>query len=145
MPTVYPKMKQTNPKKPKSKPSPLNSAARYSGLAFQMIAIIIVGVWWGIKFLSLPNPPAAFSPLTMSCVNTEAICECIALPMYSFPDSNLGKIGLAISPFNHDVLYAAIELAQHNHTLYLLHQALRSRQVLCFGSMLLYLRQLLRA
>jgi photosystem II stability/assembly factor-like uncharacterized protein len=26
------------------------------------------------------------------------------------PDSNLGKIGLAVSPFNHDIVYAAIEL-----------------------------------
>ena len=40
---------QTKPKKPKSKPSQLNSYARYSGLAFQMIAIILVGVFGGIK------------------------------------------------------------------------------------------------
>ncbi len=41
--------KQSNPKKPKNKPSTLNSYARYSGLAFQMIAIILVGVFGGIK------------------------------------------------------------------------------------------------
>ena len=42
-------MKQSKPKNQKSKPSQLNSAARYSGLAFQMIAIILVGVFGGIK------------------------------------------------------------------------------------------------
>lgn len=36
-------------KKQKSSLSQLNSAARYSGLAFQMIAIILVGVFGGIK------------------------------------------------------------------------------------------------
>ncbi len=41
--------KEEKPKKPKSKPSPLNSYARYSGLAFQMIAIILLGVFGGIK------------------------------------------------------------------------------------------------
>ena len=40
---------QTKPKKPKSNPSQVNSYARYSGLAFQMIAIILVGVFGGIK------------------------------------------------------------------------------------------------
>ena len=41
--------KQYKPNKPKSSPSQLNSFARYSGLAFQMIAIILVGVFGGIK------------------------------------------------------------------------------------------------
>ena len=41
--------KQSNPKKSKSNPSKLNNYARYSGLAFQMIAIILVGVFGGIK------------------------------------------------------------------------------------------------
>lgn len=41
--------KQSKSKKPKSNPSPLNSYARYSGLAFQMIAIILAGVFGGIK------------------------------------------------------------------------------------------------
>ena len=41
--------KEANPKNRKSKPSPLNNAARYSGLAFQMIAIILAGVFGGIK------------------------------------------------------------------------------------------------
>ncbi len=42
-------MKQSKPKNPKSSHSQLNSAARYSGIAFQMIAIILVGVFGGIK------------------------------------------------------------------------------------------------
>ena len=42
-------MKQSKPKKPKNNRSQLNNAARYSGLAFQMIAIILVGVFGGIK------------------------------------------------------------------------------------------------
>ena len=41
--------KQPTQKKPKTNPSPLNNYARYSGLAFQMIAIILVGVFGGIK------------------------------------------------------------------------------------------------
>ena len=41
--------KESSPQKKKSSPSQLNSAARYSGLAFQMIAIILVGVFGGIK------------------------------------------------------------------------------------------------
>lgn len=41
--------KQPKPTKPKNKPSPLNSYARYTGIAFQMIAIILVGVFGGIK------------------------------------------------------------------------------------------------
>ncbi|MFC2081305.1 AtpZ/AtpI family protein [Bacteroidota bacterium] len=41
--------KQSKPIKKKSKPSSLNNYARYSGLAFQMIAIILVGVLGGIK------------------------------------------------------------------------------------------------
>ena len=41
--------KQRTQKKPKSNPSQLNNYARYSGLAFQMIAIILVGVFGGIK------------------------------------------------------------------------------------------------
>ncbi len=41
--------KHANPKKPKRSPSQLNNYARYSGLAFQMIAIILVGVFGGIK------------------------------------------------------------------------------------------------
>ena len=41
--------KQPKTTKPKSKQSPVNSYARYSGLAFQMIAIILVGVFGGIK------------------------------------------------------------------------------------------------
>lgn len=41
--------KQSNQKKPKNKRSTLNNYARYSGLAFQMIAIILVGVFGGIK------------------------------------------------------------------------------------------------
>jgi F0F1-type ATP synthase assembly protein I len=41
--------KQTSPKNQKSKPSQLNSYGRYSGLAFQMIAIILVGVFGGVK------------------------------------------------------------------------------------------------
>jgi F0F1-type ATP synthase assembly protein I len=41
--------KQSNPKKTKRKPSQLNNAARYSGIAFQMIAIILLGVFGGIK------------------------------------------------------------------------------------------------
>ena len=36
-------------KEQKSRPSQLNNYARYSGLAFQMIAIILVGVFGGIK------------------------------------------------------------------------------------------------
>ncbi len=41
--------KQSRPTKPKSKPTSINSYARYSGLAFQMIAIILVGVFGGMK------------------------------------------------------------------------------------------------
>ena len=41
--------KQSKPKKPKSNQSTLNDYARYSGLAFQMIAIILVGVFGGMK------------------------------------------------------------------------------------------------
>jgi ATP synthase protein I len=41
--------KQPKPTKPKSNPSRLNSYARYSGLAFQMIAIILAGVFGGMK------------------------------------------------------------------------------------------------
>ena len=41
--------KKPKPKKPKSNRSTLNNYARYSGLAFQMIAIILVGVFGGIK------------------------------------------------------------------------------------------------
>ncbi len=41
--------KQAKPSKQKSKRSTLNNYARYSGLAFQMIAIILVGVFGGIK------------------------------------------------------------------------------------------------
>lgn len=35
------------------------------------------------------------------------------------PDSNLGKIGLAISPFNRDILYAAIELDRRKGGLFI--------------------------
>ena len=41
--------KQTKPTKAKSNPSRLNDYARYSGLAFQMIAIILLGVFGGVK------------------------------------------------------------------------------------------------
>ncbi len=41
--------KQAKTEKPKSNPSQLNNYARYSGLAFQMIGIILVGVFGGIK------------------------------------------------------------------------------------------------
>ena len=41
--------KKSKPKNQKNNLSPLNSYARYSGLAFQMIAIILVGVFGGIK------------------------------------------------------------------------------------------------
>jgi len=41
--------KKSKPNKQKSNPSQLNNYARYSGLAFQMIAIILVGVFGGIK------------------------------------------------------------------------------------------------
>jgi F0F1-type ATP synthase assembly protein I len=41
--------KQPRPTKPKSNHSQLNNAVRYSGLAFQMIAIILAGVFGGIK------------------------------------------------------------------------------------------------
>ncbi len=41
--------KRSKPTKTKSKLSSQNSYARYSGLAFQMIAIILVGVFGGIK------------------------------------------------------------------------------------------------
>ncbi len=41
--------KRSRPTKPKSKPPSLNSYARYYGLAFQMIAIILAGVFGGIK------------------------------------------------------------------------------------------------
>ena len=40
---------QSKPKKQKSNRSTLNDYARYSGLAFQMIAIILIGVFGGIK------------------------------------------------------------------------------------------------
>ena len=49
MPAVQLMKKQSRQKKPKSKPTSLNSYARYSGLAFQMIAIILVGVLGGMK------------------------------------------------------------------------------------------------
>jgi len=41
--------KKSKQNKPKSSPSQLNNFAKYSGLAFQMIAIILVGVFGGIK------------------------------------------------------------------------------------------------
>ena len=41
--------KQSRTTIPNSKPPSFNSYARYSGLAFQMIAIILVGVIGGIK------------------------------------------------------------------------------------------------
>lgn len=44
-------MKETSPKKTKQKNrrSALSDYGRYSGLAFQMIAIILAGVYGGIK------------------------------------------------------------------------------------------------
>lgn len=47
-----------NPQKPNAKKQ-LNDYARYSGMAVQMIAIILLGVWGGIKLdqvLSLKFP-----------------------------------------------------------------------------------------
>jgi len=41
--------KQPKQTKPKSKRSQLNNYGRYSGLAFQMIAIILAGVFGGMK------------------------------------------------------------------------------------------------
>ena len=41
-----------NNKTPGKKPSkkrPLNAYAKYSGIAFQMVAVILVGVWGGVK------------------------------------------------------------------------------------------------
>ncbi|MFC2098880.1 AtpZ/AtpI family protein [Bacteroidota bacterium] len=55
MPSLQRMKKQSNPKEPKSKPSTLNNYARYSGLAFQMIAIILVGVFGGIKLDEVVN------------------------------------------------------------------------------------------
>lgn len=46
---------ETDPKKRKSSPSRLNNYARYSGLAFQMIAIILAGVFGGIKLDQIVN------------------------------------------------------------------------------------------
>lgn len=48
--------KAENPREPKKR---LNDYARYSGMAFQMIAIILIGVFAGIKldeYLSLKFP-----------------------------------------------------------------------------------------
>jgi F0F1-type ATP synthase assembly protein I len=48
-----------NPEKPKEPKKQLNDYARYSGMAVQMIAIILIGVLGGIKldeFLSLKFP-----------------------------------------------------------------------------------------
>lgn len=38
-----------NPQNPNGQKKRLNDYARYSGLAVQMIAIILLGVWGGIK------------------------------------------------------------------------------------------------
>ncbi len=40
---------ETKPEKPTEPKKRLNDYARYSGLAFQMIAIILIGVFAGIK------------------------------------------------------------------------------------------------
>lgn len=42
-------MDQENPKNPEKKSKSLNDYARYSNLAFQMIVILGLGVWGGIK------------------------------------------------------------------------------------------------
>ena len=50
---------ETNPEKPKEPKKRLNDYARYSGLAFQMLAIILIGVFAGVKldeWLSIKFP-----------------------------------------------------------------------------------------
>jgi hypothetical protein len=50
---------ETNPEKPAGPKKRLSDYARYSGMAVQMIAIILLGVWGGIKldeWLSLEFP-----------------------------------------------------------------------------------------
>jgi F0F1-type ATP synthase assembly protein I len=42
-------MHQLNNKETKKKKSRLNNYARYSGIAFQMLVIILLGVWGGVK------------------------------------------------------------------------------------------------
>ena len=42
-------MEESRPTKSKEQNNPLNSYAKYSGLAFQMGGVIAVAVWGGIK------------------------------------------------------------------------------------------------
>lgn len=59
------KKKEKNKKNPRESESGLNQYVRYSGLAFQMVAAILIGLWIGMKIDKLlGNKTPIFTAIT---------------------------------------------------------------------------------